>query len=148
MGDDLDRPERLAVRTPMQWSNEPNAGFSCTKGELAAPVIDEGPFSYEKINVFAQTLRSDSLMARTGNMIRTRIGLRTVYALAEPDPEVDPDHIGRIDAPLIAREVPDFRERIFYVSGPHGMVRQFQKTLAELGVARARIRVDYFPGFA
>ncbi|WP_313450648.1 alpha-amylase family protein [Stutzerimonas kunmingensis] len=78
MGDDLDRPERLAVRTPMQWSNEPNAGFSCTKGELAAPVIDEGPFSYEKINVFAQTLRSDSLMARTGNMIRTRIGLREI----------------------------------------------------------------------
>jgi len=78
MGDDLDRPERLAVRTPMQWSNEPNAGFSCTKGELAAPVIDDGPFSYEKINVFAQTLRSDSLMARTGNMIRTRIGLREI----------------------------------------------------------------------
>jgi maltose alpha-D-glucosyltransferase/alpha-amylase len=78
MGDDMERPEREAVRTPMQWSNEPNAGFSCTTAELAAPLIDEGPFTYEKINVFAQTLRSDSLMARTGNMIRTRIGLREI----------------------------------------------------------------------
>ncbi|KDB03863.1 hypothetical protein U879_09905 [Defluviimonas sp. 20V17] len=79
---------------------------------------------------------------------RARIGLRTVYALSDPEPEVDPGHAGRIDCALIAREVPDFRDRIFYVSGPRSMVRHFQKSLAELGVARRRIRVDYFPGFA
>ena len=28
MGDDLSLPERNSVRTPMQWSDEPNAGFS------------------------------------------------------------------------------------------------------------------------
>ena len=28
MGDDLSLPERNAVRTPMQWSDAPNAGFS------------------------------------------------------------------------------------------------------------------------
>ncbi|WP_313026294.1 alpha-amylase family protein [Pseudomonas lopnurensis] len=79
MGDDLARPERLAVRTPMQWSNEPNAGFSCAEaGLLVAPLIDEGPFSHERLNVYAQTLRGDSLLARTGNMIRTRIGLREI----------------------------------------------------------------------
>ncbi len=79
MGDDLERPERLAVRTPMQWSNEPNAGFSCIDAQrLIAPVIDEGPFAFDRVNVFAQTLRSDSLMAHTGNMIRTRIGLREI----------------------------------------------------------------------
>ncbi len=89
MGDDMERPEREAVRTPMQWSNEPNAGFSCTTGELAAPLIDEGPFTYEKINVFAQTLRSDSLMARTGNMIRTRIGLREIGIGKRQTVEVD-----------------------------------------------------------
>lgn len=79
MGEDLSRPERLAVRTPMQWSNEPNAGFSCvdTK-QLAAPLIDEGPFGYQQLNVYAQTLREGSLLARTGNMIRTRIGLREI----------------------------------------------------------------------
>ncbi len=89
MGDDMERPEREAVRTPMQWSNEPNAGFSCTTGELAAPLIDEGPFTYEKINVFAQTLRSNSLMARTGNMVRTRIGLREIGIGKRQTVEVD-----------------------------------------------------------
>ncbi len=79
MGDDLSRPERLAVRTPMQWSNEPNAGFSCADSEqLAAPVIDGDEFGYQQRNVYAQTLRDDSLLSRTGTMIRTRIGLREI----------------------------------------------------------------------
>ena len=79
MGEDLSRPERLAVRTPMQWSNEPNAGFSCVDTpKLAAPLIDEGKFGYQKLNVYAQTLREDSLLAKTGTMMRTRIGLREI----------------------------------------------------------------------
>src|SRR5690606_5814181 len=41
MGDDLDLPEREAVRTPMQWAQEPNAGFS-TAEKLPNPVIDSG----------------------------------------------------------------------------------------------------------
>ena len=79
MGEDLSRPERLAVRTPMQWSNEVNAGFSCAEtARLVVEPIDEGPFSYRTLNVYAQTLRDDSLLAKTGNMIRSRIGLREI----------------------------------------------------------------------
>ena len=79
MGEDLSRPERLAVRTPMQWSNEVNAGFSDAEPErLVVQPIDEGPFSYSILNVYAQTLRDDSLLAKTSNMIRNRIGLREI----------------------------------------------------------------------
>lgn len=76
MGDDLSLPERLSVRTPMQWSDEPNAGFSRAPAErLVAPLIDSGDYSFSKLNVYAQTLRDDSLLAKTSNMMRTRIGL-------------------------------------------------------------------------
>src|SRR5690606_33144090 len=79
MGEDLTRPERLAVRTPMQWSNEVNAGFSCADpSALVVKPIDEGQFGYRELNVYAQTLRDDSLLAKTGNMIRSRIGLREI----------------------------------------------------------------------
>ena len=76
------------------------------------------------------------------------IGMKTVYALTdEPNPTPDV-HKGFIDAALIMREVPDYKERIFYISGPHGMVTAFTKTLHGMGVPRSHIETDYFPGFA
>ncbi|MFK4136727.1 alpha-amylase family protein [Pseudomonas luteola] len=79
MGDDLSREERLAVRTPMQWSNELNAGFSSADPRLLpVPVIDKGKFAYQQINVYAHTLRDDSLMSKTSRMARTRLGLREI----------------------------------------------------------------------
>ena len=57
-------------------------------------------------------------------------------------------HTGKITGELIAQEVPDYRERTFYISGPHGMVESFKKTLRDMGVPRWKIKVDYFPGFA
>src|SRR6202049_2781662 len=57
-------------------------------------------------------------------------------------------HKGLIDAALIQREVPDYKERVFYISGPRAMVVRFRRILKELGVARSRIKEDFFPGFA
>src|SRR5262245_14452570 len=50
MGDDLNLPERNSVRTPMQWSDEPQGGFSTAK-KTVLPVISEGPYSYQRVNV-------------------------------------------------------------------------------------------------
>ncbi|HZJ08230.1 MAG TPA: alpha-amylase family protein [Trueperaceae bacterium] len=63
MGEDLSQPERDSVRTPMQWSHRANGGFSTAAPEkLAMPPIDEGPFSYEKVNVAAQLRHPGSLL--------------------------------------------------------------------------------------
>jgi maltose alpha-D-glucosyltransferase / alpha-amylase len=73
MGEDLRLPERYAIRTPMQWSPEPNAGFSTAPPErLIRPVIQEGAFSYKRVNVAAQRLDNDSLLNWTARAIRTR----------------------------------------------------------------------------
>ena len=53
-----------------------------------------------------------------------------------------------LDIDTLMREVPDYKERMFYLSGPRGMVVAFQKTLKELGVPRRNIKIDFFPGFA
>ncbi len=76
------------------------------------------------------------------------LGLRTVYAVAEGVAASPSAHRGFIDADLIRREVPDFLDRTFYVSGPWAMLSQFRRVLRQMGVARRRIRVDFFPGFA
>jgi len=71
MGDDLDLPERNSVRTPMQWSAEPHAGFSLHE-KTVLPVIAKGPFNYEQINVESQRRDPDSLFNWTARMIRLR----------------------------------------------------------------------------
>ncbi|HVO28950.1 MAG TPA: RnfABCDGE type electron transport complex subunit D [Candidatus Paceibacterota bacterium] len=67
------------------------------------------------------------------------IGLRTAYRNTATE--------GRMDAGFVTREVPDYRDRRFYISGTHGMVEAFKKTLAELGVPRRQVKTDFFPGF-
>ncbi|HVF13343.1 MAG TPA: hypothetical protein VM942_02020, partial [Acidimicrobiales bacterium] len=63
MGDDLTLKERDAVRTPMQWSDFPNAGFSTADaGALRRPVIDKGQFGYPKVNVATQRRDPHSLL--------------------------------------------------------------------------------------
>lgn len=67
----------------------------------------------------------------------TDCGLKPVYVIKE-----------RIDENLIKRDVPDWRERLFYVSGPQGMVKAFEEMLADMGVHISHIKHDYFPGYA
>ncbi|MFD6566761.1 alpha-amylase family protein [Micromonospora profundi] len=72
MGEDLSLPGREAIRTPMQWSYAANAGFSTADPEkLVRPVIDKGEFSYQQVNVTAQTSDTKSLFAWFERMIRT-----------------------------------------------------------------------------
>jgi maltose alpha-D-glucosyltransferase/alpha-amylase len=63
MGENLDLPEREAIRTPMQWDETSNAGFSgADREQLVAPVIDTGPYGYQAINVTAQRRDAHSLL--------------------------------------------------------------------------------------
>jgi maltose alpha-D-glucosyltransferase/alpha-amylase len=78
MGDDLDLPERLAVRTPMQWSDAPNAGFSSATGKLVMPVIDQGPFAYPTLNVAQQQGDPASMLNRVAQLLRLRVKLAEV----------------------------------------------------------------------
>jgi maltose alpha-D-glucosyltransferase / alpha-amylase len=71
MGEDLSLKERDAVRTPMQWSAEENAGFSHAK-RLVHPVISEGVYSHVNVNVEAQRRDPGSLLNWTARMVRLR----------------------------------------------------------------------------
>jgi len=92
MGDNLDLPERNCARTPMQWSNEPHAGFT-ESDKPVLPVISEGPYGFEHVNVAAQKRDPNSLMDWTERMIRMRkevpeIGWGDFSILPSGKPEV------------------------------------------------------------
>ncbi|WP_298733971.1 alpha-amylase family protein [uncultured Chitinophaga sp.] len=71
MGDDLRLQERLAVRTPMQWSSALQAGFT-TAPKAFRPVISGGDYGYEKVNVAAQQQNPGSLLRVIQELIRLR----------------------------------------------------------------------------
>ena len=72
MGDDLSLPERNSVRTPMQWSDAPNAGFSTAESDaLCRPVIGDGQFGYRKVNVTTQRRDPNSLLSWMERAIHT-----------------------------------------------------------------------------
>ena len=70
-GEDLSLDERNAVRTPMQWSDGPQGGFS-TASDLVRPVARGGPTGFEAANVADQRGSPDSLLGRVQRMIRAR----------------------------------------------------------------------------
>ncbi len=72
MGDDLSLPDREAIRTPMQWSDAPNAGFSTADPDrLVRPVVSTGEYAYDRVNVTDQRHDPTSLLAWFERMIRT-----------------------------------------------------------------------------
>jgi maltose alpha-D-glucosyltransferase / alpha-amylase len=71
MGDDLRLPERNCARTPMQWSTEPNAGFTSYSRPIL-PVISEGAFGFKQVNVAAQRRDPNSFLNWMERIIRMR----------------------------------------------------------------------------
>jgi len=71
MGDDLSLPERQSVRTPMQWTADRHGGF-CTADKPVLPVVSEGPFGCQHVNVAEQRRDPGSLLNCTERLIRMR----------------------------------------------------------------------------
>ncbi len=78
------------------------------------------------------------------------LGIQTLPILSNQTPEMlaKNEFPTKIDQHLILSEIPDYHERLFYISGPHGMIDSFSALLQQLGVPRYRIHKDFFPGFA
>ena len=70
MGDDLGLKERDSVRTSMQWSNSKNGGFSSASSDkLFWPVISNGEYGYQSVNVADQMQDHSSLFNSIKSML-------------------------------------------------------------------------------
>jgi maltose alpha-D-glucosyltransferase/alpha-amylase len=76
MGDIIWLGDRDAVRTPMQWTPDRNAGFSTANpGRLYLPPIQDAVYGHQSVNVEAQRDTSTSLL----NWTRTMLAVRRRY---------------------------------------------------------------------
>jgi len=73
MGDNISLPDRNGVRTPMQWTDAPGAGFSAADpATFYEPLIDDDTFGYRRVNVAAQQADPRSLWHTIRKMIAVR----------------------------------------------------------------------------
>src|SRR5258708_14855683 len=71
---------------------------------------------------------------------KEKLGIKVVY--------FETDKNGHMTSELFKKEVEDYKERTFYISGSHGMVTAFEETLKEMDMPTSQIKIDYFPGYA
>ncbi|KKU91827.1 MAG: Oxidoreductase FAD/NAD(P)-binding domain protein [Microgenomates group bacterium GW2011_GWA1_48_10] len=70
---------------------------------------------------------------------KAEIGIKVEYVLSEK--------LGHLKAVIIAKEVADYQERYFYISGSHSAVVALEREVRSLGVPGRRIKKDFFPGY-
>ena len=70
LGDDQRIPGRGAVRVAMQWTPGPHAGF--TAGDPAVPLVTDGPFGPDRVNVATERRAPESLLNWMERAIRAR----------------------------------------------------------------------------
>lgn len=82
MGENLEIPGRLAVRSPMQWDGDRNGGFSTARpSRLTRPITQDG-YAPEHVNVADQQQSPDSLWRFFRDLISVR---RECHALGWGD---------------------------------------------------------------
>jgi maltose alpha-D-glucosyltransferase / alpha-amylase len=103
MGENLALEGRDAIRTPMQWDETRNAGFSTAPtNQLCRPVNVRGPYGNRRVNVRDQQGDRDSLLSWFQRLIHTlrecpEIGVGTCSVVDVPAPRSVLAH--RFDAP-------------------------------------------------
>lgn len=70
MGENLAIDGRLAVRTPMQWNDGRNGGFSNAAASRLRRPLTDGAFGPEHVNVAAQRSDPDSLLAFVALLVK------------------------------------------------------------------------------
>ncbi|MBI2031361.1 MAG: RnfABCDGE type electron transport complex subunit D [Candidatus Levybacteria bacterium] len=106
--------------------------------------------SRRRITLFyANKISSEIMYEDVFDRAESQLGIKIVYTLTDTEnvPKDWKGKIGRIDENMIKKEVPDYKNHYFYLSGPHEMIKSFEKILTNMGIDRKMIKTDYFPGY-
>ena len=72
--------------------------------------------------------------------------LKVVFILNEASSEWK-GATGIIDAELVKKEIPDYKETVFYTCGPPAMVETMEKLVEKLGLPKTQLNREYFTGY-
>lgn len=93
-------------------------------------------------NLVSELAYNDEFTAASRNM-----AFELVPVIAKEKIDFPVEH-GYVTIELLRRRVPDYKERIWYISGPPAMVDSYTKLLKGVGIPKKHIKRDFFPGVA
>ena len=99
---------------------------------------------------YSNNLESEIVYRDVFNDAVAKLGIKVIYTLTDTA-NLSANWQGKtgfVDSKMIVEEIPDYKERTFYISGPRSMVAVFEDVLSKLGVKSAQIKTDFFPGYA
>lgn len=99
-----------------------------------------------KLLYSAKTEREVLFREKLTEISYANLHVSVVISVTEPAPGWT-GHTGRINRRMIEQDIPDWRERVFFISGPPAMVNAMLAVLRELGLPEDRIRSESFPGY-
>ncbi|MGE0880882.1 MAG: maltose alpha-D-glucosyltransferase [Acidimicrobiia bacterium] len=142
MGDNIYLGDRNAVRTPMQWSPDRNAGFSGTNPQqLFLPLIIDADYHYETVNVETMSRNPSSLLWWTRRMIALRNQHRA-FGRGRID-FLDPDNHKVLAFVRTAPETDDVDDVILVLAN---LSRHAQSVQVDLSQFNGRKPIELFGG--
>lgn len=98
---------------------------------------------------YSNTQENDIVYEDIFDQAAKTLGMKIYYVLTDKEkiPQGWKGLVGRLSNEIIDKEIPDYRERTFYLSGPNVMVNGYKKILSQMGVPQKQIKTDYFPGY-
>ena len=79
-------------------------------------------------------------------MQRQNKNLKVVFTLNEGTPSWK-GAVGFITVDMVKREIPAYKETMFYTCGPPPMVEVMEKLVETLGLPRSQLKREYFSGY-
>lgn len=79
-------------------------------------------------------------------MQKQNVNLKVVFTVTEPS-SAWKGATGFVNAELVKKEIPDYKETIFYTCGPPAMVEATEKLIEALGLPKTQLKREYFAGY-
>jgi ferredoxin-NADP reductase len=77
-----------------------------------------------------------------------KFGLRVVPIMSKTEPTSAWTGLtGRLTSQVLDKQIPDYLDRRFYISGPNALVENYSRLLKQLKIKKNKITIDYFSGY-
>ena len=101
-----------------------------------------------KITLFygCRTEKDIAFRQQLEDMAKENKNLKLVFMVNEASSEWK-GAIGTINADLIEKELPDYKENLFFVCGPPPMVEAIETMIKGMGFQQGQLKLEYFTGY-